>query len=236
MAKRKVKSGLLDLFSTNTSKAQSKQVSRNNSRASSSKMDRELELILRENERIDRKVNKAMAEMDAAGKAYSAGGDINKTIAVYEKHVLDLSKLQWNAFNYCLDLAELYVKANRKDAAWGYLNNMLLYTMANPNNNWLPYKIRFEQFKILKSEKKYKDALFMLVDSYVTNSIEMTRPYFNRNAFLKDVKTTAKGVGLTEDELILFTNTLESHIMARTIQPRDVYQFCTNCLSAFGKQ
>ena len=230
MAKRKSKSGLLNLFSTNTSKSQSKQTTRKNSRASSS-----IEMLRRENERIDREVNKAIAEMDAAARAYSNGGDINKAIAVYEKHVLDLSKLQWNAFNYCLDLAELYVKANKKDAAWGYLNNMFLYSMAHPNNNWLPHKIRFAQFKILKSEKKYKDALFMLVDSYVTNSVGMTRPYFNRNAFLKDVKTTAKGVGLTEDELMIFTNTLESHIMARTIQPRDVYQFCTNCLSAFGK-
>ena len=197
-------------------------------------MNRKIEEMRRENERIDGEVNKEIAELAAARDAYKQDGNIEKLISIYENLLLDLERPQWNAFGYCLSLADFYVKANRHDEAWGYLNKMVQHITTHPGCNWEMYKVRFAQFKVLKDEKRHKDAFCMLVMSCVVRSNELRQPYFARNSFLKDAKTTAKGLGLSENDLTEFADQLEAKIMSRSLHERGVSEFCSDYFASHG--
>lgn len=198
-------------------------------------MAKTVEALLQENARRDREFNAQLAEINAANEQFKADGDIDRIISVYEKHFLDLTNPQWNTFNYNLRLAELYSKAKKNDVAWGYLNKMLLYAGQHPDRNWDVHKIRFAQFKILKDEKRHKDAFWTLVSSYVIRSDDLPQPYFSKNTFLKDAKTTAKGIGLSDEELGAFADGLERKIMNRALHDADVPKYCADWLARLGK-
>lgn len=61
------------------------------------------------------------------------------------------------------------------------------------------YKIRYEQFRILRKEKKYKDAIRMLAVNHVLKTNSPNGSYFSVEKFEKDGKTTAKGAGITAE-------------------------------------
>ena len=79
--------------------------------------------------------------------------------------------------------------------------------------------------KILKSEKKYADAMVMLVSSYLVNAYEINGIYFNKDKFIKDAKTTAKKLGHEEDSLRVFADDFERKLKSRQIQEKDVQQY-----------
>jgi hypothetical protein len=119
-------------------------------------LKQENERLLQENAQRDREFTAQMEEILAADEEYKKDGDVAKAISVYEKYYSDFSSPQCNSVTRCLRLAELYVKAGKKDVAWGYLNKMLLYAIQRPNLYYDVHRIRFAQFKILKGEKRHK--------------------------------------------------------------------------------
>ena len=183
-------------------------------------------------EKILRDSDKAISEMYKADAAYEKNGDIDKRIRVYEKYML--KKPEWNSFNFNMALAKMYVKAGRNDTAWGYLNQMYLWAIDPTAIGGDVSKIRFEQFKILKAEKKYKDAMVMLVSSYVVNAYGIQGTYFNKEKFKKDAKTTVKGIGISEADLVVFADRLEKDIKTRKIKEATVQKYCAEWYSKHG--
>ena len=182
--------------------------------------------------RIIEDSDKAIIEMHKADATFEKDGDIEKRIRVYEKYLLE--KPQWNSFNFNLSLAKMYVKAGHNDKAWGYLNQMYLWAIDPNAIGGNASKVRFEQFKILKAEKKYKDAMLMLVSSYVLNAYSAWDMYFNKSKFTKDAKTTAKAIGFSEDQLVLFVDDLEKNLKSKKIKEASVKKFCTDYFSRLG--
>lgn len=173
--------------------------------------------------------NKAIAAMQKADVAFEKDGDIEKRIRTYEKYLLE--RPQWNSFNFNLSLAKMYVKAGHNDKAWGYLNQLYLWAIAPDAIGGDTSKIRFEQFRILKAEKKFKEAMFMRVSSYVLNAYAVRDMYFNKPKFMKDAKTTAKAIGFTEDQLVSFADDLERSIKTRKINEATVKKYCSDYFS-----
>ena len=209
--------GLFNLFGSKKAEPEKK--------TTSAPVAKDIDIILRDS-------NKAIADMHKADAAYEKDGDIDKRIRVYEKYML--KKPEWNSFNFNLALAKMYVKAGRNDTAWGYLNQMYLWAVDPTAIGGDVSKIRFEQFKILKSEKKYKDAMVMLVSSYVVNAYGIRDMYFNKEKFKKDAKTTAKGIGISEADLSVFADRLEKDIKGRKIKEATVQKYCVDWFSKQG--
>ncbi len=176
--------------------------------------------------------DKAIADMHKADAVFESDGDIEKRIRVYEKYLLE--KPQWNSFNFNLSLAKMYVKAGHNDKAWGYLNQMYLWAIDPEAIGGDAVKVRFEQFKILKDEKKYKDAMIMLVSSYVLNAYAVRDMYFNKAKFIKDGKTTAKAIGFSENQYMLFADELEKNIKSKKIKEASVKKFCIDYFTSLG--
>ncbi|MBR1798104.1 MAG: hypothetical protein IJ757_08900 [Clostridiales bacterium] len=175
---------------------------------------------------IIRDSDKVIAACQKADAEYNKDHDLDKRLAVYEKYFL--KKPEWNGFNFCLSLATMYVKSGQNDKAWGYLNQLFIWTIEPGPINGYAYKVRYEQFKILKSEKRFKDAMVMLVSSNILNSEAMVKPYFNKDKFLKDAKTTAKGIGFSEDSLEEFANRLEKGIISKNLKDSTAQRFCSD--------
>lgn len=173
--------------------------------------------------------DKAIADMQKADTAFEKDGDIEKRIKTYEKYLLE--KPLWNSFNFNLSLAKMYVKAGHNDKAWDYLNQMYLWATDPDAIGGDTSKVRFEQFKVLKAEKKYKDAMLMLVSSYVLNAYVVRDMYFNKPKFMKDAKTTAKAIGFSEDQLASFADDLERRIKTKKIKEVNVKNYCTEYFS-----
>lgn len=182
--------------------------------------------------RIIEDSDKAIADMQKADAAFEKDRDIEKRIRVYEKYLLE--KPQWNSFNFSLSLAMMYVKAGHNDKAWDYLNQMYLWAIEPNAIGGDVSKIRFEQFRILKAEKRYKDAMLMLVSSYVLRAYAVRDMYFNKPKFIKDAKTTAKGIGFSEEQLALFADDLEKNIKAKKIKETTVKKYCSDYFSRLG--
>ncbi|MBQ7558483.1 MAG: hypothetical protein IJT00_10535 [Lachnospiraceae bacterium] len=187
---------------------------------------------IKRSDKAIRASDKASEDMQKADADYENDGDLNKKISVYEKYLL--KKPNWNSFNFSLALANMYVKAGRNDAAWGYLNQLYLWAIDPSAIGGDVSKIRYEQFRILKAEKKYKDAMVMLVTSYVLNAYAIRDTYFNKNKFKKDAKTTAKEVGITGTDLDAFADMLERDIKAKRIKEAALQKYLEGCYKKLG--
>ena len=202
--------GLFKLFGSNESKIST-------STSSNNKIN-ELDKIIKDS-------NKVIKECQKADGEYNKDGDIKKRISVYEQYCLQ--KPQWNCFNFCYALAEMYIKAGENDKAWGYLNMLYSWTTdANCVIYGYDSKVRHSQFKLLKAEKRFKEAMVMLVSSYVLNAYGAQGTYFNKGKFIKEAKTTAKGLGFSEEELKGLADKLEFEIMNKKISEKKVRTFC----------
>lgn len=166
----------------------------------------------------------AIDEMQKADEIYLQDGNLENRIAVYEKYLLE--KPLWNSFNFNLSLAEMYFKSGQNNKAWAYLNRMTMWYMDPnvPGGNMS--KIMREQFKILKSEKKYKDAFVHLTESYVVNAYDIDGMYFNKAKYIKEIKTTAKAIGILEEGLNLFADEIEEGMKSKIITPDNVRNYC----------
>lgn len=168
--------------------------------------------------------DKAIDDMQKADEVYNQDGDLEKRIMVYEKYLNE--KPLWNSFNFNLSLAKMYEKAARNNDAWRYLSKLIFWSLDPTSVGINTSKVRYEQFRILKSEKKYADAMVMLVSSYLLNAYAIDGIYFNKNKFIKDAKTTAKNIGHDEESLNAFADDLERRLKSRQLQEIDVKQYC----------
>ena len=127
---------------------------------------------------------------------YKIDKDLEKVIRTYQS-VLD--GVTWNAFNYQKKLAAYYTKAAKYDDAWRVLSQAQHDAVKRGHGPACTGQIRMEQFKVLKAQKKYKQALETLCRAYVVNNA----PYgtWNRESFIKNAKTCAKEMGLSEQQL-----------------------------------
>ena len=99
----------------------------------------------KESEQLDR-LNEALSK-------YGSIKDYNSIITVYEDVFSE--QINWNALTHKLKLSEMYIKAGRLDDSWKLLNALI-----NEYPDELA-RIRGCQFKQLKREKKYHEALRM---------------------------------------------------------------------------
>lgn len=151
-----------------------------------------------------------------ADAAYKEDNDLEKVIKVYET-VLD--KCVWNTFNYQMNLAGYYKKAERYDDAWRILNKALEDSVKRGHGQADIGKIRMEQFNVLKTEKKYDKALVFLCYAFVSNNAPtgcwMQTGKWSRESFEKNAKVCIKKLGLTDDHLSDLTDIIEKAILSK---------------------
>lgn len=186
--------------------------------------------LKKRNELDEIQCNNELSTMNNAYEEYINGGDINTCIKTYESILLNGTK--WNSFNHCLTLVHLYIKSNRNNDAWRLLNWMQLhfsYLQDHMDSNMS--KIRAYQFKILKKEKKYLEAFVLFVSSYTYCVYGSDKNvYFNKNKFIRELKTTAKQIGINEDELLEFSELYEAELKKEHLNDVDAQNFCKNYL------
>ena len=119
-----------------------------------------------------------IATVQKARAKYEEDKKIDDLIKAYEYALLEANPPIKNMRSLPISLAQLYRKNNQNDKAWGYLNSLLL---THPD---LLDEVRFEQCKILKSEKKYMEAMEMLMCGYLYKS--KWNNTFSEKLFIKD--------------------------------------------------
>lgn len=130
--------------------------------------------------------NELLTEAHKAKERFKKDKDVRSAIATFESlHSKGLIS-SWDE----LYLADLYVKAGMNDKAWGFLNSLV----AKPNAPEL-HKVRYAQAKLLKKEKRHKDAIVFFGMYHVDKCGE-----FNKAIFLKDIGSSAKALGLTSTD------------------------------------
>lgn len=114
--------------------------------------------------------------VNQANAKFAEDGDLDSIIKVYE-HAFYESKPPCNS-SQNLKLVDFYLKKGYNDKAWGYLN-FLTMTQAAPIE-----KIRHEQARILKKEKRHVYALEMIMYEHL-HKYEWNNTFY-RDPFIKD--------------------------------------------------
>ncbi len=92
-----------------------------------------------------------------------------------------------------LTLLEQYIANNEYNKAWGYSNKLL----TNPNCDIS--KLRHQQARILKKEKRYIPALDMIMAEYLLKYSNQNN--FNRDAFIKEAGVCTRALKWDESML-----------------------------------
>ena len=174
--------------------------------------------IIQDTRRRIEEDDREIAQLQAAKEKYDQDNDVQACIQEYEKVLL--KGTSWNSFNFHLTLVNLYVKADRDNDGWAYLNRLL---MQFPDE-YCTYKIRYEQFHILKKEKKYKEAIRMLAVSHVLKTNSPNGSYFSIEKFEKDGKTTAKGAKMTPESFHELACLIEETAKGKKCTETDVFK------------
>ena len=124
-----------------------------------------------------------------AREKYKSDGDIESAIASYEKVMIEADPPLKNAQSHAIFLAELYVKNGQNDKAWGYLN------MLHSKDLCPLSKIRKEQAKILKKEKKHQQAIEFILLEYWNHAQDCEFNYYNHNGCMKDIGPSIRALG-----------------------------------------
>lgn len=163
-----------------------------------------------------------------AREQYKSDGDINKLIAAYEYAMIEAKPPLKNAQSHTMYLAELYIKNNQNDKAWDYLNSILLSHID------LTHKIRFLQCKILKKEKRYVDAMIMLMMGYLFKA--KISSSFAKDTFIKDATPIAKKLGLENSNIEYLAYLIENQIKHRNYDDQVLRENYKKALTDFGIQ
>ena len=115
--------------------------------------ERKLEETKRKQQAVDRIVDEQLKRLNNAREEYEKTEEYDKLIAVYED--VFSTPTQWNAASHKLRLVGYYQKCKQWDKAWALLNAILL---DYPNE---VFRVRRSQYRQLKDEKKYTEALKM---------------------------------------------------------------------------
>ena len=167
----------------------------------------------------DKSFDRDLKKLQSADADYKNDKDLEKVIQTYQSV---LNGCTWNAFNYQKKLASYYVKAERYNDAWKTLQQAQKDSVQRGHGKATVGQIRLEQFKVLKAEKKYKEALDILCRAYVINNA----PYgeWNRDSFIKTAKTCAKGLGLTDQQLFDLADVVEKSIKSKDVTEAHIRQ------------
>ena len=179
-----------------------------------------------------------MNNFQYAEKAYK-DGKTEKAIAVYEQTIQEMLKYGTRRLNLqaCRDLIKIYIKEKRMNDAWRITN--LMYVRLIQEDGTVAYAnvIRYEQFKILKKEKRYIDALSSLFSSWVLYGWACKRTQidtFDPQYMIKEGTTTAKGVGLTPEQYQELIMLIRSFALSRPDDERGVSDLYLNYLRSKG--
>lgn len=138
--------------------------------------------------------------LDQQSKLLSSLSNNNGTLAgqieSYEYALLIADPPLQNATAHELKLAELYIKAEQHDKAWGYLNRMYSNHMKEGRDAF--WRIRDLQAKILKKEGKYAEAIEMYLLKYAEKSCDYND---QKDAILKDIKPCANKLKWDEKQI-----------------------------------
>lgn len=172
--------------------------------------------------------NKLHSYISKAREQFKVDNDIDKLIEVYEYAIIKANPPLKNAQSHIMYLAELYIKNNQNDKAWGYLNSILL------SHRNLTHKIRFLQCKILKKEKRYVDAMFMLMMGYLFKAkINST---FSRETFIKDVTPIANKLSLNSNNVQYLAYLIDNQVKNHNYDEQVLEDKIKKALADFGIQ
>ena len=131
--------------------------------------------------------------LNRARDQYKKDGNIEKLIKGYEAVLIQVPK-PVHSPSVAMQLVDLYIKNGQDDKAWGYLNSLLARSdYVVPRD-----KIRFAQVKILKREKKYTEAVEMLILAHLSKAKDQK---YNVAGFEKDLKPIAKNLGWDDSNI-----------------------------------
>lgn len=117
-----------------------------------------------------------LGKVNAANAQYAEDGNIDALIKVYEFAFIESTPPCKSSQN--LKLVDLYLKTGQNNKAWHFLNSLITSQEAPIE------KIRHEQARILKKEKRYVYALEMTMYEHL-HKYEWNNT-FHRDAFIKD--------------------------------------------------
>ena len=162
--------------------------SRSHSKASSAA--KTIQQLRAETEAEDKRFNQIMEKVGNALDACAESDWSAESLEDYRR-VIELARINGVNLSTAHDfrLTSGYIKRKMYDAAWGYLNAML---MSHPTDLW---KIRKEMCRICKKEGRWVDALGFLMMSHASKY-----GGFNADAFLKDLGPIERKLSLTEEE------------------------------------
>lgn len=151
-------------------------------------VEREREETIRKSEEGDRIADEQIKRLNNAREKYEKTEEYDKLIAVYED--VFSTPTPWNAASHKLRLVGYYQKCEQWDKAWALLNAILL---DYPDE---VFRVRRAQYRQLKNEKKYNEALKMYLLYKYNDCKAITcwpdvkeREY---NSFLKEAQSLAK--------------------------------------------
>ncbi len=154
----------------------------------------------------DRVADKQINQLNDARNKYLSVGEYDKLIAVYEE-VFSVPTT-WNSASHKLSLVEFYQKNGQNDKAWSLLNSILL---EYPDE---VYRVRRSQYRQLKNEKNYLEALkiFFLYKFNDCKAITCWPDVKEREraSFLKEAQMLAKKAMLDIDATSELANILIS--------------------------
>lgn len=149
---------------------------------------REVEEMKRKRQETDRIEDKQIQRLNDAREKYEKTEEYDRLIAVYED--VFSAPTSWNAASQKLRLVGYYQKNAQWDKAWALLNAILL---DYPDE---VFRVRRAQYRQLKDEKKYNEALkmYLLYKFNDCKSITCWSDVKEReyNAFLKEAQSLAK--------------------------------------------
>lgn len=168
---------------------------------------------------------KLLASVWEAREQYKTDSDIDKLISVYE-YALITSKPPLKSDTHTMYLADLYIKSGQNDKAWGYLNSILF------SHSELTGKIRYAQCKVLKKEKKYVDAMQMLMLSYLFNS--KWNNTFRDTAFVKDATPIANKLKWDSEKIDILAQIISNQVKRKNYDEGALIKSFQKALSQFG--
>ena len=149
------------------------------------------EFILKQQE-DDKIANEQILRLNEARNRYETSGEYDKLIAIYED--VFSNPTPWNSATHKLYLVGFYQKNGQNDKAWALLNAIIL---EYPNE---AYRVRRTQYRQLKKEKNYLEALKMFF-LYKFNDCKAITCWSNVKesevaSFLKETQMLAKKANL----------------------------------------
>lgn len=145
---------------------------------------------------------KLLDSINKANNDFKNNGDMDALIKAYEYAFIESNPPCISSQN--LNLADLYIKNGDFNKAWSYLNRLIATNEAPIE------KVRHEQVRILKKEKKYIPATDMIMSEHLLKYSNHTT--FNRNAFIKDAGVCTRALKWDESMLEDMADILESQL------------------------